>query len=77
MDNSCVFKIKRNADGSIERYKVRLVAKGFQHVPGTEFDKTFSPVVPYDPLRLLIGIAAVKKRYPSSWTLSLPFFTAT
>lgn len=53
-----VFKIKRNADGSIERYKARLVAQGFSQVPGHDFNETFAHVARYDSLRILLRISA-------------------
>ena len=52
-----VFKLKTNADGSIERYKARLVAQGFSQKFGTDYDETFCPVVRMESLRTLIALA--------------------
>ncbi|XP_033134130.1 uncharacterized protein LOC103837662 isoform X1 [Brassica rapa] len=52
-----VFTIKYNPDGSIDRYKARIVAKGFHQQPGIDFNDTFSPVIKSTTIRLVLGLA--------------------
>ena len=43
---------KTGADGSVQRYKARLVAQGFTQQYGTDFDETFCSVVRQESLQL-------------------------
>ncbi|OWZ14846.1 Copia protein [Phytophthora megakarya] len=49
--------VKRNADGSIKKYKGRLVAKVFMQLYGIDYTETFAPVVKYVTLRMIIAPA--------------------
>jgi hypothetical protein len=53
-----VFKIKRNAEGSIERYKARLVAQNFSQRPGVDFTETFAPTTKWAALHSIFALAA-------------------
>jgi len=60
LDGRWLFKIKRYADGSLERYKARFVVKGYKQEYGLDYGETFAPVCRYESIRLLLAIAAAK-----------------
>ena len=70
-----VLHLKRLADGSIERHKSRVVAKGFTQRPGFEYteDATFSPVYHPASLRLILALAARKNLHLRSIDISHAF----
>ena len=53
-----VFKEKISADGSVERYKARLVAQGYSQKCGIDYNEIFCPVVRSESIRTVIALAA-------------------
>ena len=56
-----VYDVKTKADGTLEKYKVRWVAKGFSQKKGKDYWETFSPVVRMSSVRTLLSIATAHK----------------
>jgi hypothetical protein len=56
-----LFKIKHVADGSIEKYKARFVARGFSQKEGINYEETFAPVARYTSIRTIIVVVAKMK----------------
>lgn len=52
-----VFKLKRKANGDIDKYKARLVARGFTQEKGFDFSETYSPTAKLTTFRVLMSIA--------------------
>jgi hypothetical protein len=55
-----VFKLKRDANGNVARYKARVVVKGCAQRPGVDYEETFAPVMSQRTLRVLLSLAAAR-----------------
>ena len=56
-----IYKIKHAADGIIEKYKARFVARGSSQKEGIDYEETFACVARYTSIRSVISLAAVMK----------------
>jgi hypothetical protein len=64
IDCKWVYKVKHKADGSIDRHKAQLVAKGFKKQLGIDYDDTFSPVIKHATIQLILSLVVSQ-----GWTL--------
>ena len=52
-----VFTLKYKPDGSLDRHKARLVARGYTQTYGIDYQETFAPIAKLNTIRILISLA--------------------
>nr|GEX86621.1 zinc finger, CCHC-type [Tanacetum cinerariifolium] len=55
----CIFKRKMKVDGTIDKFKARLVIQGFRQKEGIEYFDTYAPVARITTVRLMLALAAI------------------
>ncbi|CAL1396587.1 unnamed protein product [Linum trigynum] len=60
LSNKWVYRTKLHPDGKLDRRRARLVARGFEQIPGLDFQQTYSPVLKPATLRLILGLAVTQ-----------------
>ena len=58
--NNWIYKIKYNSIGEIEKYKTRLIAKGFAQKYGVDYEKTFTPMEKMSIFKVILSLLAVQ-----------------
>ncbi|KAH9654151.1 hypothetical protein KPL70_027652 [Citrus sinensis] len=56
--NKWVYKIKRDGNDQVERYRARLVVKGYAQKEGIDFNEIFSPVVRLTTVKVVLAMCA-------------------
>jgi hypothetical protein len=74
LDNTWISGDKYKVDGTVERYKARLVAWGdLQDPTSRDYNELFAPVVRFDSLRILLAISANRKWRPRQLDVKTAF----
>ena len=68
--------MKYNADGSVNRYKARLIVKGYAQTHGVDYEETFAPVAKMTVVWAVIALVAAKGWHLHQMDVKNAFFKA-
>lgn len=57
VSNKWVFKTKLKVNDIIDCFKAKLVAKGFQQIPGVDYFETFNPMIKSSTIKIVFTLA--------------------
>ena len=53
-----IFKIKYKEDGTVDKYKARLVAQGYAQKEGIDYDETIAPIAKIKTMRMIFSLVS-------------------
>lgn len=72
LKNRWVYKMKPDPTGP-DKYKARLVVKGYQQRSGLDYTETFSPVVSFNAIRIMLSMIAAQNMYSQQFDVKTAF----
>lgn len=73
VSNRWIYRLKHKTNGELERYKARLVVRGFTQEYGIDYEETFSPVVKFSSIRMILSVAAAEKLFLKQFDVKTAF----
>ena len=71
-----VYKIKYTSTDAVDKYKARLITKGYSQVHGINYEETFSPVIKHDSVRVLCAIASVLRMHMRQFDIGTAYLSS-
>ena len=72
-----VLRRKLLPDGKLDKLKARIVAKGFNQREGIDYEETFSPIVSFESVRLMVAAAAADNMHTHQMDVTTAFLYAS